>query len=195
MYNELYVAWRREVDDSSLGGLPSDFYVKIVDYLKKITEENKLQEKKSLKILLLEHESQHVQRMLEELLRLRYEKLLKVITETKKVPINLLASEEAKMCESFFAFTEAYQKFSSSLLLGQEIRREPVVEPEKPILKTEVPHKRVPLRFSKNVPSIIGVDMKPYGPFMAEDVASVPVENAKILVKQGLAVQVDLAVS
>jgi DNA replication initiation complex subunit (GINS family) len=29
--------------------------------------------------------------------------------------------------------------------------------------------------------------MKTYGPFLVEDVASVPVENAKILIKQGLA--------
>jgi DNA replication initiation complex subunit (GINS family) len=29
--------------------------------------------------------------------------------------------------------------------------------------------------------------MKTYGPFLAEDVASLPVENAKVLVKRGLA--------
>ena len=47
------------------------------------------------------------------------------------------------------------------------------------------------LRFLKEVPAIIGVDMKPYGPFRPEDVASVPVENARVLVKQGLAVEVE----
>jgi DNA replication factor GINS len=52
-------------------------------------------------------------------------------------------------------------------------------------------HKKVVLRFIKNVPKVIGVDMNTYGPFMAEDVASVPVENAKILVKQGLAEKVE----
>ena len=48
-------------------------------------------------------------------------------------------------------------------------------------------HKRVALRFIKEIPAVIGSDMKTYGPFMVEDVASVPVENAKILIKQGLA--------
>ena len=33
--------------------------------------------------------------------------------------------------------------------------------------------------------------MKTYGPFIVEDVASLPVENARILVKQGLAVLVE----
>jgi DNA replication initiation complex subunit (GINS family) len=35
--------------------------------------------------------------------------------------------------------------------------------------------------------------MKTYGPFMVEDVASVPVENARILIKQGLAEMVDVS--
>jgi len=35
--------------------------------------------------------------------------------------------------------------------------------------------------------------MKTYGPFMVEDVASVPLENAKILVKQGLAEVVEVS--
>jgi DNA replication initiation complex subunit (GINS family) len=57
----------------------------------------------------------------------------------------------------------------------------------------EVSHKRMTLRFTKSIPAIIGLDMKTYGPFMVEDVASLPVENAKILVKQGLAVLVEVS--
>jgi DNA replication factor GINS len=43
------------------------------------------------------------------------------------------------------------------------------------------------MRLLKDVPAIVGADMKTYGPFRTEDVASLPVENAKILVRQGLA--------
>ena len=60
-------------------------------------------------------------------------------------------------------------------------------------VETQVSHKRVALRFIKNIPTIIGADMKTYGPFIAEDVASLPVENAKMLVKQGLAVSVEVS--
>jgi DNA replication factor GINS len=49
------------------------------------------------------------------------------------------------------------------------------------------------VRFLKPIPAIIGGDMKTYGPFAAEDVASVPAENARILVKQGLAVVVEVS--
>ena len=60
-------------------------------------------------------------------------------------------------------------------------------------MEAEVSHKRVTLRFAKNIPAIIGLDMKTYGPFKVEDVASLPVENAKMLVKQGLAVLVEVS--
>jgi len=43
------------------------------------------------------------------------------------------------------------------------------------------------------VPAIIGSNMKTYGPFKTEEIASLPAENAKIFVKQGLAEKVDVA--
>jgi DNA replication factor GINS len=56
-------------------------------------------------------------------------------------------------------------------------------------------HKRAVLRFLKDVPAIIGADMKTYGPFKVEDVASLPVENAKVSVKQGLAEKVEVRIN
>jgi DNA replication factor GINS len=47
------------------------------------------------------------------------------------------------------------------------------------------------LRFLKEIPAIVGADMKTYGPFKPEDIASLPVENAKVLIKQGVAVEVE----
>ena len=200
MYNELYNAWKAEVSDSALGSLPQDFYVKINAYLAKIKEDNKILDKKSLKVTLLEHEKQHVNQMLEELLRLRYEKLLKAITETQKVPSASLAAEEAKLCENFLSFSAAYQKFTKSLLLGETSPTSSSSTVTAPSAfssgaTTDGSPKRVTLRFSKNVPAVIGFDMKTYGPFKVEDVATLPIENAKMLVKQGLAVQIDLATS
>jgi len=68
--------------------------------------------------------------------------------------------------------------------------------PIKVLIKTEtapVPPKRSTIRFLKSIPAIMGADMKSYGPFVAEDVASLPPQNAQILVKQGLAVLVEVS--
>lgn len=199
MYDELYAAWRREVDEAQLGRLPPDFYARIADYLKRINEENLLPDKKSVKVSLLSREANNVTVMLEELLLARYRKLLDAVSQNQTLPSELLTVEEAKMCESFLTFANAYQKFTKDLLQGQ-ISQIPLQTPPHTSPQTttqtvakgeaEVDHKRVALRFTKSIPAIIGADMKSYGPFMVEDVASLPVENAKILVKQGLAVQV-----
>ncbi|MBC7129615.1 hypothetical protein H5T51_00135, partial [Candidatus Bathyarchaeota archaeon] len=50
---------------------------------------------------------------------------------------------------------------------------------------------RIIVRFLKEIPEIVGIDMKSYGPYKPEDVASLPAENAEILIKQGLAVEIE----
>ncbi len=208
MYEELYAAWRREIDDTTLGGLPQDFYVRIAEYQRRINEDHSGLDMKSVKVGLLEKEAKNVQRMLNELLDMRYRKIVKTITKLHKVPVELLASEEAKMCQSFVGFANAYQQFAKSLMEGQDapitvtiVQSAPTVSAtieEKPKAETKPPvvhvtHKRLTLRFNKAIPAIMGADMKSYGPFAAEDVASLPALNAQILIKQGLAVLVDSA--
>jgi DNA replication initiation complex subunit (GINS family) len=202
MYNELYGAWRREVDEASLGALQPDFYVKITEYISRVKEEDKVIDKKSVKINLLEHEAQNVERMLAELLLARYKKIVKLITKTQKVPVELLTVEEAKICETFADFSFAYQKFSKNLMQGEPTQFAAKTEPIRVVIRSESPigqprveamHKRLTLRFTKSIPAIMGADMKSYGPFAVEDIASLPAENAKILVKQGLAVLVEVS--
>lgn len=199
MYNQLYAAWKREIQEASLGALPPDFYVKMAEYLRQINGEDKILDKKSLKVNLLGHEAQNVKRMLDELLRARYKKLVKTISQNQKLPSDLLTLEEAKMSETFVAFSGEYQKFAKDMLQGEKteihVKIVETTEESKVESKVELPvvHKRVTVRFSKSIPAIMGFDMKSYGPFVPEDVASLPAENAKILVKQGLAVPVEVS--
>ena len=194
-YNELYAAWQREINDSTLGALPIDFYGKIAEYLRRIKEEDKVLDKKSAKTNLLLHESANVTQMLEELLEIRYRKLIKTVTKSQKLPAELLTTEETRMCETFTDFAKTYRKFADDLMLGQL-----TTEPIKVIVKIEATtapapqiRKRSTIRFLKNIPAIMGADMKSYGPFVAEDVASLPLQNAQVLVKQGLAVLVEVS--
>jgi len=94
-----------------------------------------------------------------------------------------LTEEEEKLWREMLTSTESYQSLLKGVLSG----RLPTVEVGERV------RKRV-LRFLQEIPAIIGVDMKPYGPFKPEDVASVPDQNAKVFVKQGLAVEVEVKV-
>lgn len=209
MYDQLFAAWKREIDDPTLGGLEPDFYTKITEYLAHIREDKGAMDKKSVKVALLEHEARNVERMLQELLDMRYKKILKTIKRLHKAPIELLTTEEAKMAQNAVAFENNYEQFTKNLL-GGELKpitvtiTEPAAVPIEQLLQPQTPkqevktqahvtHKRLTLRFVKNIPAIMGADMKSYGPFVAEDVASLPELNARILVKQGLAVLVEVS--
>jgi DNA replication initiation complex subunit (GINS family) len=186
MYDELYAAWRFEVENAELGGLPPDFYARAADYLRRIKKENKMLDKKTVRASLLEHELEHVKCMLHELVWARYKKLVALITESQEIPSDLLAVEEESMSAVFLSFAESYKKFAEQLLSGHILSQASNASEKKN-------HKRVVVRFIKNIPAIIGADMKTYGPFMVEDVASVPAKNAKILVKHGLAEEVEVS--
>jgi DNA replication initiation complex subunit (GINS family) len=49
------------------------------------------------------------------------------------------------------------------------------------------------VRFLSEIPAVIGADMKTYGPFKPEDIGSMPLENARVLIKQSMAEKVETA--
>jgi DNA replication factor GINS len=181
MYNDLYEIWKRELENSELEKLPSDFYPRIADYIRKISEEGRMLDKRTLKANLLRKETQNVERMIRELIKMRYKKLVKMMAEGKRAPSDVLTAEEEKIYASAPSFTDTFQSFTKDILHGYL-----------PSISSEQKRKRAALRFLKDIPSIIGADMKTYGPFKAEDVASLPIENVKILVKQGLAERIEV---
>ena len=181
MYNELYEAWKREKESLELQSLPKDFYIKLAEYMKTIRAESRMLDEKTTKAKLLTHESRNVQKMVKELVLLRHEKTVKKVLTSEITPKEGLTQEEEKLVKEVAPSFESFQALLKDILGG----RSPQVE------SREKPKKRV-VRFVKEIPAIIGADMKTYGPFKPEDVASLPLENAKILTKQGVAVEVEV---
>ncbi len=181
MYEEIYRIWKNEVEKAELEKLPADFYAKVAEYLRKIKEEARMLDKKAVRAAVLQTEMQNVKQMLQQLLKTRREKIVKKAFRGEKVPPDLLTEEEQETLQKIAPLLENLQEISRQLLEGQYLAATGKKEQ-----KTAV------LRFLKDVPAIIGKDMKAYGPFKAEDVASLPVENAKILIKQGLAEKVNV---
>jgi len=181
MYNDLYEIWKRELKSNELEKLPSDFYSRITDYLRKLREESRMLDKRTLKASFLKKEMLNVRCMVRELIQARYRKLVRVMAKGKKVPSDVLTAEEKKIYAKVPLYTDAFQSFIEDVLRGYLST-----------ISVEQKNKRAVLRFLKGIPAIIGADMKTYGLFKAEDVASLPVENVKILVKQGLAEKVEV---
>jgi DNA replication factor GINS len=180
MYNQLYAVWKKELESPELQKLPTDFYSEISSYFKKLREESRMLDKRTVKAELLETEMKNVKLMVHGLIRIRYKKLIKKTSEGQKLPLESLTTHEEKIFTEFLSLTEVYRNFVKALLQGHGSE-----------FKAESKHKMVVLRFFREIPEIMGVDMKTYGPFKAEDIASIPVENAKILIKRGLAEKVE----
>ncbi len=190
MYEELYAAWQYEIENSQLGRLPSDFFERLTVYLSQIREEIKLAGSKNLKATLLEHEMSNATRMARDVVLTRRRKLIKMTLSELPVPTEILTPDEQKLLREVSPSAHEFGKFAANAFGKTPGKMNQVANPQP--LEPKSTNKRVTLRFLKTVPPIIGVDMKSYGPFLIEDVASVPTENAKILIKQGLAKAIDI---
>jgi DNA replication factor GINS len=179
LYNELLDKWKNELKNKELGMLPGDFVQRITNYLKEIANEQKMLDKKTVKASLLKIEEHNVKRMLDDIARIRYRKLIKTAAGSVEKAQGLLSFEE-KVYLNLRATSETYQTFIKEILYG---RGE----------KAEGKSKFAILRILKDVPQIVGSDMKVYGPFKAEDIAVLPLGNAKILVKQGIASEIEIS--
>ena len=181
MYDKLYEAWKKEKENEEIQSFPKNFYAKIADYMKKIREERRMLDKKTTKAKLLKSEFENARSMARELFQLRRDKVRKKALDRETVPRKVLTKEEEKFHGEILPLAEAYQAFLKDILQG---RLSLIEKEEKP--------KKILLRFVQKIPAIVGSDMKTYGPFEPEDIATLPLENARILIKQGVAMEVEV---
>jgi DNA replication factor GINS len=180
MYDEVYEAWRHELENTELEKLRPEFYSRVAEYMKRLREDSRMLDKRTLKTNLLEAEMRNAKRMVHELVLTRYRKIIGKVAKGEEIAANSLAPQEKTVYSRLSPLAEAFKDFAKEIIRGRI-----------PTIKIEGEHRKIVLRFLKDVPAIIGADMKTYGPFKSEDVASLPVENTKILKKQGLAENVE----
>jgi DNA replication factor GINS len=179
IYDETFEAWRKEFNSPELQNLRPDFYKDVAGHIRRLKEAQRNLDQKSLKASILEDELARLQQLVQQLLDKRVEKMARMKgrgTQAQMGPVERWFSEE------FTSMSQHLDRVRESLTLG----RDPPTSPEK---------KRgtVLVRFLKDLPSIIGVDLKSHGPFMKEDIASLPWENGESLIRQGTAVEVQVA--
>ncbi|MDW8040194.1 MAG: hypothetical protein RMJ03_02065 [Nitrososphaerota archaeon] len=182
MYEDIFKFWKRENESSQLEKLPPDFYLQVAEYLKKLREEERMIDRKTLKASLLRVEMRNVKRLVRQLIKVRYKKLMRCLAEGDKISYDSLAIHERNIiANAEFSFANDFKNLFNNVLTGHFIDGSSGKTP-----------KTVIVRFLKEVPAIIGADMKAYGPFKCEDVASLPLENANILIKQKLAERIEV---
>ncbi len=162
--------------DKDLRKIPQDLYRSVALFLKNARNTTHLTE--NLLTHLKNREKELMLKMTLNLLQLR---LSKAKINRGLQEANLLA-EERYILEAEAAVEQRIKKIENALKSGQVSLLSSIQERH---IK-----KLVTLRFLKAFDAIIGVDLQKYGPFQPEDVATIPLENAKLLIGQGVAVEI-----
>jgi len=175
MYSDLYQAWKTEKFSSLPQPLPSDLYHRAIMYLNGIDQELSTTDTHTVQGRLLLMEKEMTERLLDELRQTRIQKIMAAAQNRIPIQTTSLTEEEST----------ALEKIKQSLTsLDQQLP----ASPKKEDLAEEL---RV-VRFLEDIPEIVGVDLKIYGPFKKEDVASLPAPNAQALEKQGAAKPIEV---
>jgi len=182
MYDRLLEAFRKETESEGLQRLPEGLYEDVRSSLRELRRRamDGSEGRIARDVLLLE-----LDRMVEvssRLVELRLRKMVRVGLHGEEPPEALIAEDEKPLLAAVMEVAEARDQLIASLTLmpSTEAPAKPPGAAEPPMLL---------IRFIKEVPPIVGADLRTYGPFRPEDVALLPAQNAEALIRQGAALQ------
>jgi DNA replication factor GINS len=175
-YDEVQQAWKREFQNPELQSLRPGFFKDLASYVKRLKEAQRNLDPKSLKAIIMDEETRRLELLLTQLVGRRLEKLWTHVGQDQSIN---LESSEKQIYQDLSGISRHSEKFKEDLLQGREPSG--LMSRGKTMLL---------VRFVKDVPSIIGVDLKTHGPFLKEDIAKLPFENAESLIRQGAAVEI-----
>jgi DNA replication factor GINS len=202
-YSRLYDAWRREKQRIDIQPLQENFHAAIAEYITQLREQTKTADKSTLAGKIMEKEKEHVERMIGEINQVRMRKIVILEVEEKPVDVLNLTAEEKRLQVELRRLLAAHSQGIKHVLVGREYKTEITLpqntQPQTQPQQTTQPPQQKPqqafkvIRFTQTIPAIMGVDMMTYGPFKAEDIASLPAPNAENLIRKGIAKEVEIS--
>ncbi len=169
VYRTLLDMLDRERSSSKLTEIDENLYKEILDFVRKTQIEEFRDDIEKIKIFI------KIKETLSELLFKRVEKM---------VLYALYASRDKE-------YIEPRNIMSSEKEFYSEILRK-IKEKLEEIEKKE-DNNKITVRILKDLPEIVGIDGKIYGPFKKEDVVNLPKENAEALIKRGVAEEIGIS--
>lgn len=188
IYADIQKAWDAEMQEDSLQDLQDLRLAELGEYLSsirmKLTEtpaENELQAD------LLTREILNAEFMLKDLLRVRREKILKAAIEGRK-PLGIMTVSEERLYNRVIRGFEGHDEFVEEILRGGSglATKEQEVDQDLTAEDVEGDVDYVLVRFLQPVKTqFVGMDEQVYGPFEAEEVTRIPIDNAKTWLRDG----------
>jgi DNA replication initiation complex subunit (GINS family) len=164
-----------EMRVATLLQLSSDFYSKISIYSQKLRR-SAGSSASEVANQLIAKQAGMIDSMVRQLMVVRAKKA------TQQHVMLQLLPEERYVCSAQLRFQRRFEAFVEAVSAGQPAFIEFAHKSEA--------ERSISVKFTKYVDELVGLDMRHYGPFEPEDVASLPAANADILIAGGNAVEI-----
>ena len=172
--NSLHNTVLRETENDSLLEIKPNFYQNLSDFIGNLRKQEFDDVENKIKDTMIE--------MVTELTSLLIHIRLEKISNSDDFDISYLLDEEKFILDSLDEQNERTEMILSATINGKSKFLESLAENHK--------IKKVVIRFLNEVDEIVGADLEKYGPFNAEDIATIPYENAQALIAKNIATKV-----
>lgn len=198
-YDEIHRLWKEEKDSKHLKTLEDLKLSKMVEYLSRLRQTlAEIPSDNTLQVELLQEEGVNIEFMLRDLLMIRRNKILRMALNAEDMS-GLMTLAEEEFYNRLLRGFESHQEFVRETLTGKPVptltktkskKAEKQKRPETDISEDES-LEYVMVRFLRPVEdAVVGLDEVVYGPFNEEDVATIPIGNAKIWLSDGTVIRV-----
>ena len=159
----------------TLSPLPNDFYPRISNYSQRLRRSAGSGNSEAANRLISRQVSM-IRSMSTQLLDLRAQKALALNSFSQLLP------EERYVCSAQRRFRRRFGTLVEALSAGQPSFIE--------FAHRNETTREVKVRFAKHINELVGMDLRHYGPFEADDLASIPAADADVLIAVGDAVEI-----
>ncbi|NWG09237.1 MAG: DNA replication complex GINS family protein [Nitrososphaerales archaeon] len=173
--NRIYALMELESRSDKLAKMPKNFYRDVAICMKKILNGANQNEKNIVSNLALEERGM-IEKLIDRLIELRMRKASQ-LNDTEN-----LTPEERYIMEPLSQLDRRRKRVGWAIKSGQPSRLDAIYD--------ELASRLTMVRFLQPAPPIMGIDLRKYGPFEKEDIAIIPSENAKPLIKQNVVSEV-----
>ncbi|MGH9965086.1 MAG: hypothetical protein ACRD5E_09715 [Nitrososphaeraceae archaeon] len=179
----------KEINTDSLQNLPVDIYHEVTARIERL--------RGSSKEFAIEEQLAHAQiELLFSAIRLLFEARYAKIEANRKADLLAKKKNELEIDYSNMTREEKFVLDGSvetekriNMILSAIVTGRPVVLDK---ISNMLSHKRIPVRFIKPIDRFMGIDMVTYGPYIEEDIALLPSENARALTQNGFVEEIQI---
>ena len=176
-YRMLKDALKKELESDNLAETDPDFFSLVKEFIREIKFKKS---KNELHKDLLEKQIDIATKISEELFKIRLQKTLNLVILGDKEQLNNVLTKEEKFI--FEKVSELIQKEKNVTIEATSLKD------KKPM---HIKNGNI-LKILGNIPKILGVDKKEYGPLNPQDIVIMPKDNAKLLITRNVAEKIDL---